>query len=330
MKTKSSAPTMKDVAREAGVALGTVSKVFNGIPVGESYRLRVQEAAQRLGYQVNSYARGLKANKTGTVALILPNAYDPFFAALADSVCQTLARRGCRMLLTVTGSDPDAEQRCIRMVEQNKVDGIIGLTYNPALEVPAAIPFVSIDRYFSPAVPCVASDNFGGGQLAAEKLMELGCKRLLFFRIGTDVPGEPDKRLGGFQAACQLRQAEHTVLTLNDREGFEPFRTFLREHMSGGRLDFDGVFCNTDRLAHHVICMLQELGLAVPGDVQVIGFDGVRYFGCDGYVCSTIVQPVAQLAETSVNILLEEDRSNLPSLICLPVAYAAGGTTRDD
>ena len=106
MKRKSSAPTMKDVAREAGVALGTVSKVFNGIPVGESYRLRVEQAAAKLGYQVNSYARGLKANKTGTVALILPNAYDPFFAALADNICQALARRGCRMLLTVTGSDP--------------------------------------------------------------------------------------------------------------------------------------------------------------------------------------------------------------------------------
>ena len=162
---------MKDVAREAGVALGTVSKVFNGIPVGDSYRLKVEEAARRLGYRVNSYAQGLKTNKTRTVALILPNVYDPFFASLAENVCHSLSRRGYRMLLTVTGSDPDAEQQRIRMVEQNKVDGIIGLTYNPALEVAGQIPFVSIDRYVNPSVPCVASDNFGGGQLAAEKLL---------------------------------------------------------------------------------------------------------------------------------------------------------------
>lgn len=322
-------PTMKDVAQEAGVALGTVSKVFNDIPVGEDYRRRVLDAARKLGYQVNSYARGLKAGKTGTVALILPNAYDPYFAALADSVCQALARRGCRMLMTVTGSDPDAEQQCIRMVEQNKVDGIIGLTYNPALEIPASIPFVSIDRYFNPAVPCVASDNFGGGQLAVEKLTELGCGRLAFFRIGTDVPGEPDKRLEGFQATCRMRGIEHTAMVLNDRDGYEPFRAFLREHIRNGRPEYDGIFCNTDRLAFYVLTMLRDLGLRVPDDVQVVGFDGVRQFGNDGYYCSTIVQPVGQLAETSVDILLREDRSDLPSLICLPVSYAPGGTTLD-
>ena len=69
---KNAMPTMKDVAQEAGVALGTVSKVFNGIPVGESYKIKVEEAAQKLGYQVNQYARGLKTNKTNTVAVILP------------------------------------------------------------------------------------------------------------------------------------------------------------------------------------------------------------------------------------------------------------------
>ena len=80
MKHKENAPTMKDVAREAGVALGTVSKVFNNIPVGEDYRRRVEEAAKRLGYQVNSYARGLKTNRTCSAALILPNVTAPFFA----------------------------------------------------------------------------------------------------------------------------------------------------------------------------------------------------------------------------------------------------------
>ena len=329
MKRKDSAPTMKDVAREAGVALGTVSKVFNGIPVGESYRKKVEDAARQLGYQVNSYARGFKTNKTCMVALLLPNIVNPFFTSLAEEVCRALTRRGYRMILTLSHSDPDAEQRCIRMVEQNKVDGIIGLTYNPTLEISDRIPFVSIDRYFSPSIPCVSSDNFGGGQLAAEKLIDLGCKRPLFFRIGSNVSGEADKRGVGFQAACQLRQAEHSTLILEDKDGYGPFRAFLQKHMTDGRFDFDGIFCNTDRLAWHVRLMLEELGLRVPGDVQLIGFDGVQHFGCDGVVCSTIVQPVAQLAETSVNILLEEDRSATPSLICLPVSYAPGGTTRE-
>ena len=327
MKRKSSSPTMKDVAREAGVALGTVSKVFNGIPVGDSYRRRVEEAAKQLGYQVNNYARGLKTNKTLTAALILPNLTDPFFACLAEEVCGALARRGYRMLLTLS-HDADAEQQCIRMVEQNKVDGIIALTYNPELEIGDRVPFVSIDRYFNPLVPCVASDNFGGGQMAAQKLVELGCKRLLFFRIGSDVAGETDKRGQGFQAACLQAQVDYEMLSLGDEDGYAPFRSFLLEHMRDGKLDFDGIFCNTDKLAFIVLEMLRELKLRIPEDVQLIGFDGVRMFGYGNLYCSTIAQPVAQLAETSVDILLQEDRSHLPSLICLPVSYISDSTTR--
>ena len=329
MKVKSNAPTMKDVAREAGVALGTVSKVFNNLPVGESYRIRVEQAAKKLGYQVNSYARGLRSSKTGTVSLILPNVADPFFAALAEHTCLSLSRRNYRMLLSVTGSNPNLEQQCIRMVELNKVDGIIGLTYNPLLEVNDQTPFVSIDRNFSSAIPCIASDNFAGGQMAAEKLIELGCKRPLFFRIGSDVSSEADKRSSGFQAACALRNVEHQALILNDRDGYGPFRDFLRRHMTGGTLAFDGIFCNTDRLATGVIGLLNELGLQVPRDVQVIGFDGVRHFGNGEPYCSTIAQPIPQLAEACVDTLLREDRANLPSLICLPVSYVSGGTTRD-
>ena len=126
--------------------------------------------------------------------MILPNVTDPFFAMLAQGVCSALGQRGYRTILSTTAYDPEAEQRCIQMVQQNKVDGIIGLTYTPDLDVDPRLPYVSIDRYFSPGVPCVSSDNFGGGQLAAETLLKLGCARPLFLRIGSKVPGESDKR----------------------------------------------------------------------------------------------------------------------------------------
>ncbi len=329
MKRKENAPTMKDVAREAGVALGTVSKVFNDIPVGEDYRRRVKEAAQRLGYQVNSYARGLKINKTCSAALILPDITTPFFSALAQAVCQQLAARQYKTILSLTAFDQSVEQRCIQMVQQNKVDGIIGLTYNPELKVDPSLPYVSIDRYFSPNVPCVASDNFGGGQMAAEKLLELGCTRPLFLRIWSGVPGEPDKRGDGFASVWQQRGMDCASLHLKDEEGYRPFREFLAGHMEGKRLAFDGIFCVNDDLAVRVQAILAELGVRVPDDVQLIGFDGIHRFAAEGFHCSTIVQPVRRLAETSVDLLLREDRSNLPSLVCLPVSYAPGGTTRE-
>ena len=147
-RKSTAAPTMKDVAAEAGVALGTVSKVFNNIPVGEEYRARVLEAAHKLGYRVNNYARGLKTNKTYTAALVWPTLRHPFFGSLADAIIGTLMQRSYRTIVTITNYDSQAEQRCIDLVRQNKVDGIIALTYNPDLDGDADLPFVSIDRHF--------------------------------------------------------------------------------------------------------------------------------------------------------------------------------------
>ena len=199
MKKETSTPTMKDVAREAGVALGTVSKVVNGLPVGESYRIRVEDAIKKLNYQVNSYAQGLKANKTYTIALLIPNTKDPFYASLTYYINLALLKRKYRMLLCSTDFDSRQEQEYITMAQQNKVDGIIGLTYNPNLIIEESTPFVAIDRSMGPKIPCVASDNFAGGQLAAEKLAALGCKKVAFLRIGSSLTNEPNKRKAGFE-----------------------------------------------------------------------------------------------------------------------------------
>ena len=330
MKAKRSNPTMKDVAREAGVALGTVSKVMNNIPVGEEYRIRVEEAAKKLGYQVNSYAKGLKTNHTGIVALIIPSVRHPFFGLLTDYICQVLMTRGMRTLLATTESDMEMENKCIRLAQQHKVEGIIALTYNPNIEMDEDVPFVSIDRFYTNRVPCVAADNYGGGQLAAEKLVELGARKLLFLRIGSSVIGEPDKREAGFESWCQLNKVPCHVIHLNDEDGFAPFHEFLKERIKDGRLEYDGIFCSTDQLAVNIVKTLGTMGLSVPEDVQVIGFDGLlNYIDYTPY-CSSIVQPVEKMAETAVDILLSEDRSKLPALTCLPVTYRPGGTTRDN
>ncbi len=325
---KKAMPTMKDVAQEAGVALGTVSKVFNGIAVGKSYRVKVEAAAQKLGYEVNQYARGLRAGTTSTAALILPSVDHPFFSLLAQHICAALLQRNYRMLLYVTAAQPDAERECVGMVRQNKADGVIALTYNQ-LETVEGLPFVSIDRCLGPGVPCVASDNYAGGRMAAEKLLELGCSHPAFLRVGSPNLSETDKRGDGFESLCRARQIPYEMLRLDDGAEELQFREFFRSHMKDGILEIDGIFCSTDLLACRIRFLLEELGLRVPEDVQIIGFDGVRQFGTGALYCSTILQPVQKIAETCVDLLLAKDRSNIPALVCLPVSYVSGGTTRE-
>ena len=328
MNKPNSAPTMKDVAREAGVALGTVSKVINGIPVGESYRIRVEEAIAKLNYRINSYAKGLKSNKTFIIAVMVPNLISPFFAKLVGCINKSLAQRGYRMLLCATDYDPEQEQAYVIMAEQQKVDGIICLSYNPRLQVSEGVPLISIDRYFGAQIPCVACDNYGGGALAAQRLVENGCKNLAFLRTGSKLTNEPNKRKDGFINACENLEVPYTLKIVDDGTPFEAFEEFLREHLVNGKLEFDGIFCVTDMLAHQIINSLRSMGQRVPEDVQVIGFDGIRHFGDQEYTCSTIVQPLEEMAEVCVNMVLEKDDANPPSLVCLPVRYAYGGTTK--
>ena len=329
MKSEHSVPTMKDVAREAGVALGTVSKVVNGIPVGESYRLRVEDAIKKLNYQVNSYAQGLKASKTYTAALLIPNTEEPFFASLVYHINLALLKRKYRMLLCSTDFDTKQEQEYVTMAQQNKVDGIIGLTYNPNLQIEENIPFVAIDRSMGTKIPCVASDNFAGGQLAAEKLADLGCTNVAFLRTCSSLDNEPNKRKAGFENGCLSRGLSYEMKILNDGDAYEEFELFLSQHIHDGKLSFDGIFCVTDRLAYLIIKSLRKLNLRVPEDVQVIGFDGIRPFQGTDYICSTIVQPVPEIAEMCVNLLLQDNISSKPPLVCLPVTYAYGGTTKE-
>lgn len=330
MNKKSSNPTMKDVAREAGVSLGTVSKVVNGIPVGEEYVQRVNDAIKRLNYHVNIYAQGLKASRTYTVAVLIPNTGHPFFGALTYYLNLALLKRNYRMLLCCTGYDINQEQEYVNMVQQNKVDGIIGLTYNPNLQVDENTPFVSIDRTVGPNTPCVASDNFAGGSLAAERLAELGCKRVCFLRVGSDLRNEPNKRKAGFENGCASVGLDYDEMILHDNDPLSKFEEFLQAHYHDGQLDYDGIFCVTDTLVYDIRQMLEHMGIRVPEDVQMIGFDGIRHFYDRDYCCSTIVQPIEDIAETSVQLLLDDStRGRKTPLICLPVTYAPGGTTRD-
>ena len=176
---------MKDVAALAKVGVGTVSRVLNNSgAVKESTRRKVEAAMKELNYIPNAYARGLKMNKTNTVALIIPTIWHPFFSEFAYYVESNLAEHKYKMLLCNSDVSSDKELEYIQMVQENKVDGIIGITYSDLDNfVSSHLPFVTIDRHFKEETVCVTSDNFHAGELAVEKLVEKGCHKLGY--VGT-------------------------------------------------------------------------------------------------------------------------------------------------
>lgn len=321
--------TMKDVAREAGVALGTVSRVINGFPVGDSYQQRVEAAMKKLGYHINPQARSLRSSKSSSVGVILPDLDHPYFSRLADCLCRELSGRSLQMLLFLTQGSSHLEQEYLYLSEQQMVSGIICLPCNSGLRIPGGIPVISIDGHPGPEVTCVSSDNYGGGYLAAQKLLENGCKNPAFLYTVSSLPSEADKRRDGFVRACTEAGVSFRCERLRTKAACTDPGDFVRAHLHDGRLEFDGLFCMTDRLALQVCEALRREGLRVPEDVQMIGYGGVRRSeGCE-YTCSTILQPAEEMAKACVDLVLQPFSQKIPCTLQLPVVYAAGGTTRD-
>lgn len=328
------APTMKDVAKEAGVALGTVSKVINGIPVSDKNREKVEMAIKNLNYKVNTYARGLKTQKSNLVALIIPDTINPFFAAFTDHIESALYKKGKKLLLCCADGIPQKEIDYLNLATNNKVDGIIALTYSDIGKyISQDIPIVVFDRFFeNRVIPRVASDNFAGGCLAVEKLLEFGCRHPVYIRFHSVFPGEADKRKDGYLYACSKHHIKPDYLDhVNCDEAVTIMKSFIENHKDKeGRLAFDGVFAHTDYHGYLFMELLRQEGFRVPEDVQVIGFDGICKFGNpqDGLFVSSICQPVEQLTEKCVELLLSDGPSPVPPLTLLPVTYRYGGTTK--
>lgn len=152
------------------------------------------------------------------MALVMPSLRHPFFTALTDAMTSSLMDAGYRAILMITNFDSVTENHCFTLAQQHKIDGIIALSYSRNLEINDSVPIVTIDRHFTDHIPCVSSDNYQGGRMAAEKLICFGCENLLYLRIGSNLYGEVEKRGFGFELACKMAGVRYQSLILGEQD----------------------------------------------------------------------------------------------------------------
>ena len=319
--------TMKDVASLAGVGVGSVSRVINGVNVKETTKEKVLAAIKELDYTPDEYARGLKTNRTNTVALIIPTIWHPFFSEFAYYLEETLSQRNYKLLICNADGSPEKEKEYIEMVKQSKVDGIIGITYSDIDKfVSSKIPFVSIDRHFSEPISYVTADNFLGGQIAAQELIKRGCKELAYVGGISPYPNETNNRKEGFFSEC--RNLNMNVTSLVMPEPIDDLPSQLDKFISENP-NIDGIFTINDFMGLDVIKSMERQGKKAPEDYQIIGFDGIRISENKEYLLSTIVQPIEEMArvsvETLLNIVLFQEKSERK---VLPVYFKESATTK--
>lgn len=328
MEKEKKSVTMKDVAQAAGVSVGTVSRVINkenGIKPATLQK--VNDAIEKLHYIPDHYARGMKRNRTETIALIIPVIWHPFFSEFAMYVERGVYQRGNKLLLcSIDGAEKEREY--INLLQQNKVDGIIAITYSPIEQYLASgIPFVSVDRMFTDlAIACVSSDNEGGARLAAQQLLAKGCQHVAFIGGHNDTVNETKKRRLAFEAYVREQQVTYNIFDFVEGQPYlyERLEDFLVQHPT-----IDGIFAINDFMALDIIQVLKRLGKNVPEDVQVIGYDGIKLSRDRDFIVSTIQQSVEAMAHESVRLLFDiiEGRPyELQTII--PIRYIDGRTTK--
>ncbi|MFR0613550.1 LacI family DNA-binding transcriptional regulator [Lactobacillus porci] len=321
--------TMKDVAREAGVSLGTVSRVINhATGIKPATLEKVKQAIEKLNYVPDQYARGLKLQHSYTVALVLPSIWNPFNAEFAYHVEHELSKHDYKMLVCDYDDDPQRELAYIQMVKENKIDAIIAITYGDLEKyINSELPFISIDRYYKESVSYVASENYKGGRMAAEELLKHGAKHPAYIGSYNRFPNDTMKRFDGFKDV--LEEEGLPLWAIHELEPVADFKPLLMDLLDK-HPQIDAFFCNTDTLLYDVNEWLHERGLRVPEDIQLIGYDGMRLDNSHRIPISTIAQPLEQMAKEAVKLALAKIADpNMPArAVYLPVTYLEGTTTK--
>lgn len=323
--------SIKDVARLAKVSVGSVSKYLNGGKLKEKTKIAIEEAIKELNYEKNIYATGLRTNRTHTIALLIPTIWNPFFSELAFYIETELRYYKTKLVLCNTINNYENEVAYIAMARQNKIDGLITLSYsNVDAYISSELPVVSIDRYFSEKIPTIMSDNFTGGKLAAEKLQQAGATKLAFIGYGSIYENSTRNRYRGFQDYCKTNKIDWKSFYYEGHHGEfrEQLSLFVQEQIINKEID--GIFVVTDEQAMEVIDLLHQNGKRVPEDIQIIGFDGSKQSNNTPIYLSSIRQSVPEIAAEAVKCLfkiIEKEEVHLQTI--LPITYQPGTTTRD-
>ena len=303
--------SIRDVSRRAGVSVATVSRALsNPEKVAEETRARVLEAVRATDYRPNMMARNFRSRQAFAIVVLAPNIANPFFARVVRGIEQVAQKGGYAVLLGDTQDDPAREAEYLHLVQSRQADGVIQLSARidpKALSrlwsagSPAAIVNACecVDIDFCPRIRI---DNAAAGRAMTEHLLALGHRRI---GVLTGPPRSPltrDRLAGHRQALEAAGVAYDPALTVvGDFSPQSGFDGALK--LAGARPT--ALFCFSDEMAVGAMRALRTLGLGVPGDVSVAGFDDIDLAHFTEPPLTTIAQPMEDLGRTAMGVLLD-------------------------
>jgi LacI family transcriptional regulator len=312
--TPRGAPSMKDVALRAGVSLGTVSNVLNRPElVSERTRQRVLAAIEAMGFVRNESARQLRGGGSRTLAYVVLDTANPFFTDVAEGVQETADAAGLALFLCNSAEDATRQAGFLDLLEQQRVEGVLITPVDAADPGIAALaqrgtPVVVVDRGAGPDRCSVAVDDVVGGDLAVTHLLETGHRRIAFVGGPRAIGQVADRISGSERAVARTPGAELVVVetaALNVAEGRRAGERIAG--MPAARRP-TGAFCANDLLALGLLQQMVRLGLRVPEDLAIVGYDDIEFAEAAAVPLTSVSQPRQLLGRTAAELLLEEAR----------------------
>ncbi|ADJ46278.1 LacI family transcriptional regulator [Amycolatopsis mediterranei S699] len=300
--------TIRDVAARAGVSVATVSKVINErYGVSAATLARVRAVIEELGYEASLVAQSLRNHRTNVIGILVAD-LEPFSTELLKGAADAIRGSGFELVVYSAGGrtgDPLGwEKRYLSRLSGTLVDGAVLVTPTVSLEVVPGTPVVAVDPHTGPShLPTIDSDNLRGAQLATEHLLELGHRRIGF------LAGRPDLQSAELRKTGYLRALTAAGITPDEdliRIGaYDPEVSAASAHaLLTGPDRPTAVFAANDISAIATVGAARELGLTVPDDLSVVGFDNVPESALCSPPLTTVDQPIREMGHRAIRMLI--------------------------
>lgn len=323
--------SIKDVAILAGVSPATVSRVMNDTAkVDPVKKERVLRAIAETGFVPNEVARTLFRKSAKIIGLIVPSVRNPYFTELAAHVDILANANGYRPFLCNTGYDPEKEKAAIQMLVSMNADAIIVASCSEQVRElinSCPIPVVALDAmlYDADVEACIYCDYYRGGRMAAEHLLDCGCRHIVCIK-GPQYRYSARSRYQGYRDICQERNIpECTVECDYDfNQGLAMTEELLERFP-----DVDGIIACNDIVAISTYKILHKRNIPVPEKIQLIGFDDISFSTLLSPELTTISQPVREMAKKAVELIVKNELTSMTGgKFIFPVTLVARQTTK--
>lgn len=312
--------TIKDIAKAVGVSASTVSRALSDSPlVSSETKEQIRRVARQLGYERNELARALVKGSSGAVGLIVPDITNPFFSDIARGIGEIADRVGYGLILCNTDGRIDRELSYVRLMRRKRVDGL--LLCSTTIDAPylreverGRTPFILVSSLcLNSHLPYVITDDRAGARLAVEHLVALGHRRIGFIAGPENVHASRDRRAAYIDV---LR--EHAISPVDAWQCFAAFTQAAGREAGQRMLSLaerpTAIFAANDVIALGVLEVAEGLGLHVPEDLSIIGYDDISYASLPRIQLTTVAQPAVEMGQIAADWLFSriENPDTLP------------------